>query len=170
MENPRTIRELHRLVKDKVPSLVFLSETKLHRKKMENLRVNNRFDNCFVVDCVGRSGGLAVLWMEDINAEIVNFSNSHISLSIKNSIDSPPWLLSGFYASKMIKGTLVNQRCSATRQRGSGSRSVLKLWKMHGHYPVIRIVLFFGLRKDWRDAEKNSTVGQRAMQDCFIRS
>jgi hypothetical protein len=53
--NLRTIHDLCRMVKYKKPSLVFLKETKLCRKKMESIHVKLGFANVFVVDCVGKS-------------------------------------------------------------------------------------------------------------------
>jgi exonuclease III len=54
--NPWTIRDLCQLTKEKNPSLVFLMETKLRRKKMELIRCKLGFKNLFVVDCVGKGG------------------------------------------------------------------------------------------------------------------
>ena len=38
--------------------------------KMERVRVQSSFDHVFVVDCVGLSGGLALLRMVDSGVEI----------------------------------------------------------------------------------------------------
>jgi hypothetical protein len=54
-------------------------ETKLRQKKMERLKSKMGFQNFFVVDCVGRSGGLALLWREDLELEIQNYSCRHIN-------------------------------------------------------------------------------------------
>ena len=59
--NPHTVRDLCRLVKVKKPSLVFLMETKLRSVRMESIKAILGFDCVFTVDCVGRSGGLALL-------------------------------------------------------------------------------------------------------------
>jgi exonuclease III len=58
--NPRTVRDLHRLVKEKHPSLVFLMETKLQAHRFKAIRVWLGFQNVFIVDSMGRSGGLAL--------------------------------------------------------------------------------------------------------------
>jgi exonuclease III len=68
--NPRAIRDLHSMVKEKGPDLVFLMETKICNKNMDFLRIKLKFDYIFVVDNVGRSGGLMLLWKKDINVEI----------------------------------------------------------------------------------------------------
>jgi hypothetical protein len=49
-------------VKEKRPSLVFLMETKLQANCLETIKVRAGFESVFVVDCVGRSGGLALMW------------------------------------------------------------------------------------------------------------
>lgn len=59
--NPRTVHELHLLVKEKIPNVVFLMETKFRREKVEWIRNKIKFDCTFVVDCIGRSGGIAIL-------------------------------------------------------------------------------------------------------------
>lgn len=59
---------------DKRPDVLFLMETKFRRDKMSILRFKMGFDNLFVVDCMGCSGGLALLWNEDVNLEIQNYS------------------------------------------------------------------------------------------------
>jgi hypothetical protein len=45
--------------------MVFLMETKLRQNKMEVIKLKAGFDNVFTVDCVGRSGGLALLWKNE---------------------------------------------------------------------------------------------------------
>jgi hypothetical protein len=37
----------------------------------------------FVVDCVGRSGGLLILWKEEAFVTIQNYSRRHINVVIK---------------------------------------------------------------------------------------
>jgi exonuclease III len=70
--NPWAVRDLCRLVKDKKPDLVFLMETKLRSKKMEIVRNKMGFSNMFVVDCIGRSGGLGLLWRDEAKVEVQN--------------------------------------------------------------------------------------------------
>ena len=57
----RAFRNLHRLIADEDPSLVFVCETKLHSRQCQNLRSKLGFDGCFVYDSVGRKGGLILL-------------------------------------------------------------------------------------------------------------
>jgi hypothetical protein len=62
------------MVKDKRPNLVFLMETKLHNKNLDYLRIRLKFDHWFMVDSVGRSGGLILMWNDDIMVTIQNYS------------------------------------------------------------------------------------------------
>lgn len=43
------------------------------------LRRKLGFKNCFVVDLVSRSGRVAMLWKEEVNLEVFNYSLRHIS-------------------------------------------------------------------------------------------
>jgi hypothetical protein len=67
--NPRTVRFLRRLVK----------ETMLSQKHVEKIRLSLRFDCCFAVDCVGKSGGLILLWNSSCLVNIQNFSKTLIN-------------------------------------------------------------------------------------------
>lgn len=59
--NPRTIQTLSWLIKEKCPHLIFLIETMCNKMCMENVRRSINFENCFVVDSIGKSEGLAML-------------------------------------------------------------------------------------------------------------
>jgi hypothetical protein len=60
------------MVQERRPNLVFLMETKLQKNKMEMVRPKISFDNLFVVECVGKSGGLALLWEDGCEVEVQN--------------------------------------------------------------------------------------------------
>jgi hypothetical protein len=95
--NPRTVRVLHQLVKEKKPNFVFLIETLSSGSKMEKIRCKLAFEGLFVVNPVGRSGGLALLWKENSSLEIFNYSRQHINAIIRNDNGSPDWKFTGFY-------------------------------------------------------------------------
>jgi hypothetical protein len=82
--NPRTVRSLCRLVKDKKPTLVFLMETKVTRQRVNFLPSRIGLDNMFIVDCRGKSGGFILLWKSTAVVEIQNFSSNHINAVIKD--------------------------------------------------------------------------------------
>ena len=49
-------------------------ETKLQHDKLEFIRCKLGYFGLFVVDCIGKSGGLALLWNDELTVEIQNFS------------------------------------------------------------------------------------------------
>jgi exonuclease III len=65
-----TVRKLHQMVKDKKPKIVFLMETKARAKRMERVRSQLGFEHMLVVDCVGKSSGLALMWAAKAGVEI----------------------------------------------------------------------------------------------------
>ncbi|KAK6122599.1 hypothetical protein DH2020_043656 [Rehmannia glutinosa] len=70
-------------------------ETKLHTTKASRLRENVGFFNGFTVDSVGNSGGLALLWREEIDVS-VKFLGRFCIDTIINS-NGFLWRFTGFY-------------------------------------------------------------------------
>jgi exonuclease III len=95
--NPWTVQDLCRMVRDKKPDVVFLMETKMRRRKMENIRIKLGFTCMFVVDCVGKSEGLSLFWGENMKVEIKNFSHRHIGATINEPGADLCWKFTGFY-------------------------------------------------------------------------
>jgi hypothetical protein len=94
---PRAIRDLCRLVKEKKPKMVFLMETKLPSHRMESIRIRTGFDSVFVVDNVGQSGGLSLMWSSDTKVEIQNYSRRHVNAIVQTEANEIVWKLTGFY-------------------------------------------------------------------------
>lgn len=63
---------------------------------MEWIRELLKFDNCLAVDCVGKSKGLALLRMKEVNMDILSYSQHQIEAMIKY-YDLVNWRLTGFY-------------------------------------------------------------------------
>ncbi|KAG6667377.1 hypothetical protein CIPAW_01G096500 [Carya illinoinensis] len=95
--NPWTVHELHLLVKEKSLDVIFLSETKCRRERIEKIRDRIKFECSFSVDSLGKSGGLAFLWKEGVEAKLDSYSQHHISLLINASNSSFKRTLTGFY-------------------------------------------------------------------------
>lgn len=85
------------MVKEKQPSFVFLIETICSKQCTEWIQVKLGFAGCFVVDPVGRSGGLALLWRVTGTLEIFNFSRRHINATVKANMENPTWKFTCFY-------------------------------------------------------------------------
>ncbi|XP_042950057.1 uncharacterized protein LOC122282168 [Carya illinoinensis] len=101
--NPRTVRELRLMVKEKDPRVIFLSETKSRRTKVETVRNRLGFECSFVVDSIGRSGGLVMMWKQEVCVELHTFSNNHISLTITVEEGAIPWRVTGFYGNPVVE-------------------------------------------------------------------
>ncbi|KAL8512591.1 hypothetical protein ACS0TY_018908 [Phlomoides rotata] len=60
-----------------------------------------RFRGCLPVDCTGsgrdRSGGLCMLWNEEMDVTLTSFSNNHISVKVTLDNGRGEWFLSGIY-------------------------------------------------------------------------
>jgi exonuclease III len=95
--NPWTVRDLCRLVKEKKPAMVFIMETKLLARKLESIKIKVGFTNLFGVDNVGKSGGLALLWNNEVNVEIQNYSRRHINAVVQLDGVAQAWKFTGFY-------------------------------------------------------------------------
>jgi hypothetical protein len=65
--------------------------------RMESLKFKLGYDCVFVVDCVGRSGGLALFWKEDFQVTIQNYSLRHINRVIFSEVFDCSWKFTGFY-------------------------------------------------------------------------
>lgn len=65
--NPRGIQNLHALLTREVPDMLFLQETRLKACQWSLCKYKLSFLNCFVVDAIGRSGGLTLLWKNEID-------------------------------------------------------------------------------------------------------
>ena len=60
-----------------------------------------------VVDSVGRSGGLALRWKDEMEVEILNFSRRYKHAKVK-LINMTPWIFTGFYGHSK-----AHKRCEA---------------------------------------------------------
>ena len=97
LANPQSIRALHDIVRRWNPKVVFLMETITKNRRMERIKNRIGLANGLFVRCVGRKGGLAMLWARDINMEIKSYSLNHIDTIINDTENSYKWRLTGFY-------------------------------------------------------------------------
>lgn len=96
--DPLEIQTIHDLVKIKVLYILFLQETKLLVRRMETLKFQLGFDCYLAVDREGRSGGLTLMWKNDVQLTITNLSKHHIDAQvIKAERVSREWRLKGIY-------------------------------------------------------------------------
>ena len=95
--NPRSVRELRELVQHWKPKIVFLSETKMKKYRMEREKFKIGLLNGLIVPSVGRSGGLVMLWSRDIKVEIQGYSRNHIDTVVTDLDSNFKWHITGFY-------------------------------------------------------------------------
>ena len=94
--NLRAVLALHNLVKTQGPKILFLMETKLDVRRMELVRITLRFQHCFTVPSLGRCGGLALLWNDEVGLTIQNYSINHIDAHVRSQGELQ-WRFTGFY-------------------------------------------------------------------------
>ncbi|KAK1356400.1 putative endonuclease/exonuclease/phosphatase [Heracleum sosnowskyi] len=78
------------------PDLVFLCETKQISWQFENMKRALGFSNGIGVSRKGLSGGLALLWKEDVIVSLRSYSMTHIDAFV-SGLNIPPWRFIGFY-------------------------------------------------------------------------
>lgn len=97
LENPCTIKTLRKGIQQEEPILVFFMETKLNKEKIEKVRDQCNFDHSWVVPSLGKSGGLALFWMDGVTVEVLSAEQSHIDTLVKGGVSKDWWHLMGFY-------------------------------------------------------------------------
>ena len=78
------------------PDILFLSETKMDRRRIEGLRWKLGLTNLVVNDCNGKSGGLAIFWRKEIDLHLRGTSRLYIDADVVEA-DGFVWRFTGFY-------------------------------------------------------------------------
>ncbi|KAG2671199.1 hypothetical protein I3760_14G122900 [Carya illinoinensis] len=101
--NPHTVRELHLLVKEKVPQVVFISETKCNRERVEKIRNRLGLAHSFVVESRRKSGGLAMMWCEKTYVSLFSYSRHHISLELSTKEGGSKCHVTHFFGDSVVE-------------------------------------------------------------------
>ena len=72
-------------------------ETKAGAKRMTKVKERIGFPNGLVVPSEGKSGGIALLWIREVEVEIKSFSRFHIDAVVTDYSLDLSWRLTGFY-------------------------------------------------------------------------
>jgi len=80
--NTETGRRLREMQRTFFPDFLFLMETKQKKKYVTRSQDSLGYDNCFMVDPVGLSGGLAVFWKNCYKVEVLSADNRIIDLKV----------------------------------------------------------------------------------------
>ena len=94
--NPWTGQSLHNLVREQVPTVCFLMETRLDKEGFDSLYEDLQFQNKIIVKQPNAGGGLALLWKNDVVMELINYSPNHILMKVIEE-DGFIWFFIGFY-------------------------------------------------------------------------
>lgn len=93
--NPRAFRFLSDLLRDRRPSIVFLSETKCEEKTTEGIKRCGNFFGCFAVKSLGSKGGLCLLWKDEVDLRVSSYSRNDID-SV-TTLEGKQWRFTGIY-------------------------------------------------------------------------
>jgi exonuclease III len=94
--NRSAVRGLLDLQKSEGADILFFSETKLDRQRMEMFRWMVGLANMVVKDADGKGGGMAVFWRRGIDVTLRNMSKYHIDVDVKED-NGYEWRFSGVY-------------------------------------------------------------------------
>ena len=72
-------------------------ETKASAKRMTKVKERIGFPNGLVVPSEGKSGGIALLWIREVEVQIKSFSRFHIDAFVTDHSLDLSWRLTGFY-------------------------------------------------------------------------
>ena len=78
LANPWIDCSLRKLVREQTPTMCFLMETRLDKEGFDKLYSNLQYQNKVIVKHSDSGGGLALLWKNDINMEVVNYIANHV--------------------------------------------------------------------------------------------
>jgi exonuclease III len=135
--NASAVRGLLDLQKRESPDILFLSGTKMDRRRIERFRWNLQMPNFVVKHCMGYSGGLALLWKRDVDVTIKSISKYHIDALVKEE-DGCVWRLTGIYGEPKAEGKEKTWRIL---------RTLNNLYKNCGCVWETLMKFFLGMRK-----------------------
>jgi hypothetical protein len=94
--NGPAVRGLLNLQKEEDPDILFLSETKMVRERIQNFRWKLGMTNMVARDCDGRSGGLAIFWKKEVKLHVHTATRLYIDAEVEEN-DGFVWRLTGVY-------------------------------------------------------------------------
>ena len=78
------MKALEQAIKKEDPIIVFLKKTKSSKEWMDKVKEECNMKHSWVVMSNGRSGGLALLWKDEIQIELLTYSLNHIEVLVSD--------------------------------------------------------------------------------------
>jgi hypothetical protein len=126
MGNGPAVRGLLDLQKKEDPDVLFLSEMKMRREKLEGLKWKLGMPNKFVKDCEGLSGGLAIFWKNTINLRVLLLCPSTIlTLKSRNRTALCGGLRASMGSQKLKIGVRLGSFCALSNTKATNCGYVL---------------------------------------------
>lgn len=72
-------------------------ETFIDSNKFQPIKIKLGLTGLFVVDNIGHSGGLALLWKDGTNIDITSYSKNHIDANVRLTGSDKLWRFTGYY-------------------------------------------------------------------------
>ena len=94
LASARAVRALLEIQERERPDVFFLSETHLGRVKAEKLKRKLGCDHFLINESDGRSGGLVLMWRDDISVQVQGITKNYIDVMIDNGVS---WRFMGVY-------------------------------------------------------------------------
>ena len=94
--NAATVQELRDFAKKFAPTLLCIVETQLEGSRVEALAGTLGYDNSYAVSSRGRNGGICMFWNNEINIELLGYSDYHLDCSVLEQGEDP-WRLTVVY-------------------------------------------------------------------------
>ncbi|XP_030479275.1 uncharacterized protein LOC115696515 [Cannabis sativa] len=95
----RAFRNLSRLVSTSSPTILFIMESRLVKNAINFVKTKLHFDSGLEMLRVGRSGGLLLLWTNDVKVTLCSQSISHFDCYVLCAITNVSFHLTCFYGS-----------------------------------------------------------------------
>lgn len=90
-----TLSQLKDVIRLHSAYLIFLSETKNKKEKLERMKECLKYDNLVTVELVGTFGGLAMIWKMDINIISVDMTECTVEICINEQSSNLKWWFVG---------------------------------------------------------------------------
>ena len=95
--NPLTVNNLQKVVLEKDPTLVFLMETKFDVLEMDGVKRKIERQQGLVIPSIKKAGGLALLWRNSLQVDILSYSPGHIDAIVSEEQGRKKWRFIEFY-------------------------------------------------------------------------